>query len=61
MADPFLQIRGNGGEGGGGSGLKKKFFWPFGPPMCPKISVCGGGGGGGGGGWPPLDPPLVKY
>ena len=56
MADPVLQIRGNGGEGGGGgSDLKKKFFGPFGPPMCPKISVCGGGG------WPPLDPPLVKY
>ena len=55
MADPVLQIRGNGGRGGG-SDLKKKFFWPFGPPICPKISVCGGGGG-----WPPPDPPLVKY
>ena len=29
MADPVLQIRGNGGEGGD-------------PPVCPKIS--GGGG-----------------
>ena len=43
MADPVLQIRGNGGRGGG-SDLKKKFFWPFGPLICPKISVCGGGG-----------------
>ena len=56
MADPVLQIRGNGGEGGGGADLKKKFFWPFGPPICPKISVCVGGGG-----WPSPDPPLVKY
>ena len=44
MADPVLQIRGNGGEGGGGgSDLQKNFFWPFGPPICPKISVWGGG------------------
>ena len=41
MADPVLQIRGNGGRGG--SDLKKKFFWPFGPLICPKISVCVGG------------------
>ena len=48
MAEPDLQIRGNGvGVGGGGRGpiLKKRFFWRFGPPVCPKISVGGGGGG----------------
>ena len=29
MADPVLQIRGNGGRGGGGPILKKNFFGPL--------------------------------
>ena len=40
MADPVLQIRGNGGRGGGGSDPIDRR--PFGPPICPKISVWGG-------------------
>ena len=60
MANPDLQVRG-GGEGGGHPdheirgwpGLKKIFFWPFGPHFGLKIR--GGGPPG-----PSLDPP-VKY
>ena len=40
-------------EGGGGVGVSKKIFWPFGPQFFLKIR---------GGGWAPraptLDPPL---
>ena len=53
MADPYLQIRGWGGWGGGhadpeiraggGGGLTKKFFRPFGPQFGPKIKAGGSG------------------
>ena len=48
MADPYLQIRGGGGLGGGhadpeiragGGGLTKKNFRPFGPQFGPKIKA----------------------
>ena len=56
MADPDLQIR---GQGGGppdpDPGLQKVFFRPFGPQFGLKIR----GGGGRAPRAPPLDPPLV--
>ena len=48
MADPDLQM---GGEGGGGRGGLKNLFWPFQLQFGPGIRGWGGGGA-------PLDPPL---
>ena len=52
MADPVLQIRGNGGRGGG-SDLKKKIWGALWASDLSKNKCVAG--------WPPLDPPLVKY
>ena len=49
VADPDLQIRGEPGHqhpdirGGGGSGLNKNFFRPFGRQLGPKIRGAGVG------------------
>ena len=51
MADPVLQIRGNGGEGGGVRSSKKFFLALWASDLSKNKCV---------GGWPPLDPPLVK-
>ena len=48
MADPDLQM------GGGGAGLRKKLFRPFGPHF--RLNIRGGPGPPG----RPLDPPLLK-
>ena len=42
----------DGWGGGGGSGLQKNIFWPFGPQFGLKIR--------GEGGVPPLDPSLLQ-
>ena len=59
MADPDLQMRGGGGGGGipdpekkgGGPGLPKKIFSPYGPHFARKIR----------GGQAALDPPRNEY
>ena len=66
MANPDLQIKGcpviqarTGIEiSGGGGGLKKNFFRPFGPQFDQRYGLGGGGGGVGSPQAFPLDPPL---
>ena len=42
MADPVLQIRGNGGRGGGGPILKKIFLALWASDLPKNKCVCGG-------------------